>query len=433
VTFDYFAHHLSVEQTICYTNASGLPLPHLLLVVRPLRWAGSFQLTSLTFSDGTPVVEPQTDDYLINIPLAEPLPAGASIGLQLSYTLELPVILPPEQTSRPLPFGYTSRQTNLVDWYPYIPPYRPGAGWLAHDPGYFGEYLVYDVADYQVEITLIEPVPDLLIAASAAASQEGETYSFDLPAARAFAWSASQQYQLLTTQVDGTTVSSYFFPYYTESGQAALDATAQALALYSELFGPYTRPNLSVVEADFFDGMEYSGLYFLSRGFYDLYDGTSRGYLTAIAAHETAHQWWFDRVGNDQALEPWLDEALCTYMERLFYERMDADTSDAEGQTFVDWWWYFRVNFYEPVGPVDGTIYDFSSFRTYRDAVYLSGAQFLEDLRLQLGDEAFFSFLRAYAAQQTNRQSTADDFFNLLAEYTQDDLDGLLSTYFENR
>jgi hypothetical protein len=433
VLFDYSRHTLQVRETIRYTNRAGVSLPDLLLVVRPVRWGGDFNLTSLTWGDGSPVEDLQVEDYLYTLPLSQPLAAGESLELHLAYDLALPEILAPELAPRPLPYGYTTRQTNLVDWYPYVPPYRPGEGWLAHDPGFFGEYLVYDLADYQVEITLSQPVPDLQIAASAPAVQEGLTYRYTLPAGRAFAWSASPQYQVLTREVDGTVVSSYFFPYNIDAGQAALDATARALSLYASLLGPYPRPSLSVVEADFLDGMEYTGLYFLSRGFYDLYDGTPRGYLTAIAAHETAHQWWFDQVGNDQALEPWLDEALCTYMERLFYEQMDREVDDGAGQSLVDWWWYFRVDFYQPIGPVDGAIYDYDSFRSYRDAVYLRGAQFLEALRSQMGDEAFFAFLRAYATQMRGAQSTADDFFTILSGFNPPDVPGLLATYFVNR
>ena len=37
-----------------------------------------------------------------------------------------------------------------------------------------------------------------------------------------------------------------------------------------------------------------------------------------LAAHETGHQWWFERVASDEAKEPWLDEALTTYSELVF-------------------------------------------------------------------------------------------------------------------
>jgi hypothetical protein len=430
VLFDYYAHTLAVSETIHYTNQAGAALPGLLLVVPPLRWEDSFSLSALSWADGRPIADVQTAGVLLRIPLTQPLEAGEQVALHLDYELRLPQIPPPELAPLPLPYGYTERQTNLVDWYPYLPPYRPGEGWLAHEPGSLGEYLVYDVADFQVQISLAEPVPGLVIAASAPVLQDGLIYTFSLPTARAFAWSASPQYQVLTQAVGETTIASYYFPHHPAAGQAALQATAQALVLYSELLGTYPRPSLSVVAADFLDGMEYSGLYFLGRGFYDLYDGTPRGYLALVAVHETAHQWWFDQVGNDQALEPWLDEALCTYMERLFYERLDADGPPEAAQPLVDWWWYFRVNFYAPVGPVDGTIYDYDSFRAYRDAVYLRGAQFLEALRQQMGDEAFFAFLRAYATQMSGRLATSEDFFNLLESYTAGDLSELKEIYF---
>jgi aminopeptidase N len=185
------------------------------------------------------------------------------------------------------------------------------------------------------------------------------------------------------------------------------------------------------VEADFLDGMEYEGLFFLSHGFYDLYDGTPGGYLTFIAAHETAHQWWYGLVGNDQALEPWLDEAMCTYMEHVFYENVYPDYSTAAGQSMLDWWWYYRVNFYEPAGFIDRSVYDFKQFRPYRDAIYLNGAKFFEALRIKIGDDAFFAFLGDYAGQYQHKIATAADFFSVLHAHTDKDLNELLGKYFQ--
>jgi aminopeptidase N len=294
---------------------------------------------------------------------------------------------------------------------------------LVHEPWFYGEHQVYAAADYSVEIALTEPVDGLVLAASAPPAREGELYTYLLEDARNFVWSASQMYQVLTATVGETLVASYFFAYDLEAGTMALQNTADALALYSETFGPYPHASLSVVEADFLDGMEYSGLYFLSRGFYNLYDGTARGYLTAIAAHETAHQWWYGLVGNDQALEPWLDEAMCTYSERLFYEHIYPES--------LDWWWDFRVNYYQPVGWVDSSIYDYGGFRPYRDAVYLRGAIFLEELRILVGEEAFFAFLRDYAYRRAGQIATTLDFFAILGEHTTVDFSGLVTQYFE--
>jgi aminopeptidase N len=210
-----------------------------------------------------------------------------------------------------------------------------------------------------------------------------------------------------------------------------LQNTVDALLLYSKLIMPYPHASLSVVEADFLDGMEYEGLFFLSHGFYDLYDGTPKGYLTFIAAHETAHQWWYGLVGNDQALEPWLDEALCTYMEHIFYENVYPEYPPRSGESLVNWWWYYLVDFYNPSGWVDSSIYDFNQYRLYRDAIYLNGAKFLEDLRELIGDQAFFAFLQDYAHKKTHDIGTASDYFQILRDHTTQDLSSLLSEYFQ--
>jgi hypothetical protein len=429
---DYYAHSISITETISYVNHTTETIPTLVLVVEANRWTGSFNLLSITWASGEVINGYNLQDARLEIPLTQPLGVGEKLGLKLVYRLELPEIPLPTDVTRPVPYGYTGKQTNIVDWYPYIPPYLPGTGWVVHPKWGFGEHQVFDAADFDVRLTLAEPVSDLLIAASAPAAQEGLGYHYHLGSARSFALSASTEYLLQTSTVGDVTVNSYFFPYDQKAGEQVLHDTAAALELYSRLFMPYPHSSLTVVEADFLDGMEYDGLYFLSRGFYNLYDGTPQGYLTFIAAHETAHQWWYGLVGNDQALEPWLDEAMCTYMEHVFYENVYADYKTATRESIVDWWWYYRVNFYDPTGWVDGAIYDFNLFRPYRDAVYLNGAKFFQDLRTLVGDEAFFAFLKEYASREANHIATADDFFTILKHHTSKDLSGLLSTYFKD-
>ena len=419
---DYWNHTLVVSETIAFINSSPDILDELWLEVEANRWAGGFVLLSLRWDGGEDIANYELSSNQMVIPLLQPLQPGEEILLLIDYQLFLPAIPDPSDTSRPMPFGYTERQTNLVDWYPSVPPYRSGEGWLLHKPGYFGEHQVYEVADFDVQITLSQPVKDLVIAASAPADERGESYHYYFENARNFAWSASHMYNVQSATVGGVLVSSYSFPTDTWADEQAFQDTVQAVRLYSELFSPYPYPSLSLVEADFLDGMEFSGLYFLSRGFYNLYDGTPKGYLTAIAVHETAHQWWYSQVGNDQALEPWLDEAMCTYSERLFYENTYPD--------LVDWWWAFRVDYYEPSGVIDGTIYDYGGFMSYRDSVYLHGAQFIEELRNAIGDDAFFAFLRDYVSRNANRQVTGDDFFNVLQEHSDQDLSRLRNKYF---
>jgi hypothetical protein len=424
-TLDYDRHHLAVEQEIDYFNRTGETISdHLLLMVEPAFYPGVFKLNSLSLNRGAAVEDLTWDGTQLKVPLDQPLPPGESAQLSIAYELNLPNPQPSPDI-RPIPFGYSERQTNLVDWYPFIPPYIPGSGWLAHRQGYFGEHLAYEIADFEVSIRLAGGRSDLVIAASAPAEADGEWHHYRLEKARNFVWSVSHQYQVLTGKAGAVTVQSYAFPFDVRANQAALDTTIAALELFSELFGPYPRQMLTVVEADFLDGMEYDGLYFLSDGFYNLYQGTQSEYLVAIAAHETAHQWWYGLVGNDQAQEPWLDEALATYSERLYYEHLHPDA--------LPWWWAYRVEYYEPSGWVDGSIYNLGGYRAYRDAVYLNGAVFLEELRELTGDDAFFAFLKDYAAAYAGELATADDFFSTLRRHSQADITPVLDKFFQNR
>jgi hypothetical protein len=420
---NYTLHHLVVDEGIEYYNRYPEALSDLVLMVEPLHYPGTFTLKSLAWEGGAAIEDYRREGARLRIRLPGPLEPGERLGLALNYELSLPSPVPSVEV-RPIPFGYTLRQTNLVDWFPFIPPYQPGSGWLAHDAGFFGEHLAYDLADFDVSLHILDE-GDLVVAASAPAQAEGDWRRYQHEAARSFAFSVSPEYRVYTATVGTTTVLSYAFGFHEAAGQAVLDTTAEALRLYNQLYGAYPRKLISAVEADFLDGMEYDGMYFLSNGFYNLYQGTPGEYLVTIAAHETAHQWFYAQVGNDQALEPWLDEALCTYSERLYFERLHP--------LALDWWWQYRVNYYQPRGWVDGSIYNPEGYRAYRDAVYLNGAVFLEALRKQVGDGAFFAFLKDYVRQMSGKIATRGDFFRILGEHTEADLGPLLEAYFQGR
>ena len=418
---NYAQHTVEVDEQILYVNRSSESIAELLLVVEPIYYPGVFDLKSLAWADGQAIQPYAWDGSFLSFPIPDAIGPDQEIGLSLTYQLQLPSPTPSAET-RPVPFGYTARQANLVDWYPYIPPYQAGKGWLAHRAGFFGEHQVYEMADFTVTIRIADQRDDLILAASAPDEGASGIHQYHLIDARNFVWSVSPEYVVKTKQVGDITILGYSFGFHEVAGEAVLQTTAEALELYSRLFAPYPHRQLSVVEADFLDGMEYEGLYFLSNGFYNLYQGTPAEYLVAIAAHETAHQWWYALVGNDQALEPWLDEALCTYSERIYYENLHPDA--------LDWWWEYRVNYYEPKGWVDGSIYNPDGYRAYRDAIYLNGARFLEDLRNLIGDEAFMASLRDYAHQYTHRIATTADFFRVVAEHSSADLTSLKKQYF---
>jgi hypothetical protein len=418
---DFDGHRLQAEQQILYINQTGIELPEILLLVEPNRYPGGFSIDSISLENGE-----QSADYSLNenellLPLPEPLLPGNTLDINLAYTLTLP--------NQNAPYGYTDRQTNLGDWYPYVPPYLPEDGWLVRPDAFLGEHLAYDMAEFEIDIQLAEPFSanggELIIAASSLPEIDAGFYRYHHAPARNFAWTVSDLYTEIETQAGDVLVKAYSFPFHPQADSPALEETAKAVTIFSEIFEPYPHQALSVVEADFLDGMEYDGLVFLSHAFYDYYTGDPQSNLTIIAAHEVAHQWWYGLVGNDQANEPWLDEAFSTFSEVFFYEQAYPD--------LVDWWWENRIYFHNPEGWVDSTIYEAEGFYPYRDAVYLRGAQFLGEIRDLLGQDDFQEFLRDYLSAYRYRQVSGDDFFNLLSEYTSADISQLTNEYFANR
>ena len=435
---DYTARAASINETIVYPNWTGESLSNLVLAVEPNLWSGGFTLKSLSIGDQ------QITNYTLEnmsqrleVPLPQPLAPSATLTMTISYGLILPQMqayIDASNDIRPQIYGYSEKQVNFVDWYPFVVPYQPGQGWILHNPWFYGEHLVYDTADFDVRVSFTDGANPQIAASGAedkpqlseiTPTPDGKvTHHFTLDAGRTFALSMSDYFKVATQTVGNVTVYAYYFGIYNASGEALLQTTVEALQTFSEKFGPYRHKTLTAVQGDFNDGMEFSGLYFISRDYFNLYDNTPKNYLVAIAAHETAHQWWFDAVANDQALEPWLDEAMATYSERIYYETVHPD--------LVDWWWGYRYFEFLKAGAVDTQIYDGGGQRPYWDKVYLTGARFFEDLRTRVGDETFFAFLKDYYAQYAGKRATGADLFRVFREHTATDITDLLTKYFQN-
>ena len=423
-----------VNQTISYPNWTGETLTDLVLAVEPNLWTGGFSLKSLAIDD-----QPITNytignsNQRLEISLPQPLQPSGTIVITMEYGLILPQMQAYSNPNevRPQIYGYSDRQINFVDWYPFVVPYVPGQGWLLHNPWFYGEHLVYDTADFDVTVTVTDGTQPQIAASGAEVKPSTDTTPegvmsrrYVLEESRTFAISMSTDFKIAMQMVGDVTVYSYYFGFYDDAGEALLQTTAQALQTYSDRFGPYRHKTLSAVQGDFNDGMEFSGLYFISRDYFNLYKGTPENYLVTIGAHETAHQWWFDAVANDQAIEPWLDEALATYSEVIFYETVYPE--------LVDWWWEYRYFEFMGPGKVDTAVYDGGGQRPYWDSVYLTGARFFQALRERLGDDIFFAFLRDYYNQYAGRRATSADFFRVLREHTAADLSDLMMQYFKN-
>jgi len=418
VNIDYYNRFVTASSRAMYTNKSNHAINEMVFIVYPAIFQAVYT-RSVEFGDGTPIENFYWESHRMVIPLAQPLQPGETIEIVHNYDLYMP--------ERGGVFSHSGKQLNLSYWFPFIPPYDAEKGWIAHEISannstFIGEYLVFEPADYSVALTFSDRRENFKIAAPAKAKEQDGVITYQLELARTFTLSISDQFTVVERQVGETTIQSITFNEHASVADTVADVAVQAFSLYSELYGPYGRDLLTVAEFNSDIGMEFDGIIFLSPYFYNLYPGNPRSNIHVYTAHEIAHQWFFGIVGNDQAMEPWLDEAFATYSERLFYERFYQD--------HLDWYWENYVTGHNPHGKIDITIYFGGDLFEYRDIVYRNGALFLHDLRAQMGDEVFFNFIQAYVNKNRHQIATSADFFSLLDDYADSDLSPLIEDYF---
>lgn len=411
-TLDFANKTLSADQTIRYPNKTSSTLYDLVFSVQPNLYTNAFTLNTIA-QDGAALTSYNLSGQRLTVTLNQPLAPGAATTISLNFSLNIPAKSANEV------FGYDFNQINLTDWYPFIVPHR--GGWILHDPMPWGEHLVYDASDIELNIKTDSGVT-LAVGASPESNGADGWTRYRMYGTRTLALSASNEFQVSETTLGNVTIRSYYFNGYQAAGDDMLIYASEALATFSSQFAPYPHQTLAIVQTDMDDGQEFDGLVFLATDFYSQYNGTARSNLATIGVHEIAHQWWYSLVGNDHALEPWLDEALSTYSERIFYENNYPSN--------ISWWWQFRVNYFKPTGYVDATLYDYGSFRTYTNAVYFRGALFLDEMRELMGYGNFSKFIQTYATRYANSQATSADFFALARETVAVNFNTLIAQYF---
>ena len=421
LTVDYYNRYVDAKSRVIYTNKTDAPINELVFIIYPTIFQNAIYVKSIAYGDGTPISVFSWESHRMIIPLETPLQPNEQVEIVHKFELYMP--------DREGTFGQTGRQLNLSYWFPFIPPRTQDGRWMVNEISIInsqivGEHLVYEAADFDVTLKFSDRRENMKIAAGVLPEETDGILHYQMPFSRTFTLSISDIYVVTERDVDGFKIHSFAFPTEAASGEAAADIAENAVKLYRELYGPVERDYISIVEADFLHGMEFDGLILLSRGFYMFYNGTPETNLTIITPHEISHQWFFSLVGNDQALEPWLDESLATYSEALYYERYHPE--------LVQWWWDNRVDGMQPSGYVDNTIYLDGGYEAYRNSVYLNGAHFLQDLRDMVGDEAFFSFLKAYLAENKYEIASSEDFWRILSQHTNTDLTQLIEEYFRN-
>lgn len=349
----------------------------------------------------------EIDDTILKVVLAKPSKPGETLLLNMSYA----AVIPPSQGR----YGYGENTYNIANWYPILAVYDD-MGWHV-DPYYdVGDPFFSEVGLYEVRI---KAPKEYTIAASGSLNnrrEEGDYcyWEFNTDLVRDFAWLSSANFDILTTQVDKTKITSYYIKGDDECGKKALEFGAKAIKFFNDYFGPYPYENFAVVAADFYiGGMEYPNLVMIGHQFYNPGD-----FLEYIVVHETAHQWWYGLVGNNEIKEPWLDEALTEYSTILYYEDTYGKRIGQQVYEHIILNPYIMYELEYGVKPISRSLSEFSSWSEYSAVVYSRGAIMLKELERRMGKGKLREALGYYLRNNQYKNATTDNFIEALNQGT---------------
>ena len=122
--------------------------------------------------------------------------------------------------------------------------------------------------------------------------------------------------------------------------------------------------------------------------------------------HEIAHQWFGDSVSLARWSDIWLNEGFATYAEWLWNEKNGKGTAKQMFDRYLGQPADSAIFTPPPATPEAKNLFPFS--------IYIRGAMTLQALRTKVGDTAFFTILRDWAARHEYGNATTQEFIALV-------------------
>ncbi len=375
------------KQEVLYTNREAAPLTEVVFRLFPNLSGGSTTITNLAVN-GQPVeARYEQQDSAMIVPLPEPLAPGQ----QAVFAMDFDVTVPTDESSNYGTFAYLRDVLALAHFYPMIAVYDQ-QGWNDEIAPQEGDIIYNDASLYLVRVNAPEELAIVSSGITLDRQEEDGRQVLTVAAgpARDFYLAASDGYEVASQKVGETTIHSYAPAALQNGAREVLETAGKALQDFEARFGPYPYTELDLVSTGTNAlGVEYPGIIAITDR---VYEGEYGRFLESTVAHEVAHQWFYNEVGNDQVDEPWLDEALAQYATLLYFQdEYGVAGADGYRQALEDRW--NRANRVEI--PIGMPVAKYTN-GSYGAIVYGRGPLFFEALREKMGKDPFDGFLREY-------------------------------------
>ena len=408
--------HLNGHLNVIFTNNENQALNEIFFRLFPNSMGDYLRLlnTSVNGEVSQPLLS--ANNTAARFDLSAPLQPSASIGIEMDFEIKVPT----DPSANYGLFAFFDDILSLYEFIPLIPVYDE-TGWHGDLSAEYGDQVFSDVSFFTVNVdapqALITVASGVRTALKVENGRKQET--FMAGPVRDFYLAASPSYEVKSSQQGEVTINVYYPAQFADSGEFLLQVAKDAVEVFSQEISPYPYSELDLVAAPMQGayGMEYSSIVALGSFLFDA-AATERGQsarslLESAAAHEVAHQWFFNVVHSDQVNEPWLDEGMTQYATALYFEKSQGKPA---AENYRQSWWGRWQRVETEVIPI-GLPVSAYSMTEYSAIIYGRAPLFIDALRTKMGDEIFFRFLKAYyQTYQWNIVETDD--FQTLAEQT---------------
>ena len=178
--------------------------------------------------------------------------------------------------------------------------------------------------------------------------------------------------------------------------------------------------------------MEYPNLVLISS------EITNQDDFMNVIIHETAHQWWYGMVGNDEYQYPWLDEALTEFSTILFYDNNSGYNFNHIDmvQTCNENYTLFITVYQDVLGKIDTSMRAVNLYNTepeYTYCTYVKGVLMFESLYQLIGEKQFISACKTYFNKNKYSNSTPEKLISAFESTTKKELTSFFSSWINGK